>query len=123
MFTKDMTNTAATTQCTGTRYAVNADDPIEGTDLHHTGPCPVHHGRVVARTYAGVFGRLFWTAECATCCAVLNSGHHYRTVEHAQAEADRHNLREHGRPATAQDYADIQRAAEVAAGVEPVEPW
>lgn len=28
--------------CTGTRYLVNDDAPDEGTDVHHTGPCPVH---------------------------------------------------------------------------------
>ena len=29
-------------RCTGHRYLVNADDPSEGTDIHHDGPCPVH---------------------------------------------------------------------------------
>lgn len=28
--------------CSGVAYPVNADDPTEGYDVHHTEPCPVH---------------------------------------------------------------------------------
>lgn len=29
-------------ECSGRRYDVNPDDPSEGQDVHHDGPCPVH---------------------------------------------------------------------------------
>lgn len=39
--------------------------------------------------------RSYWLASCQECGVVLNSGHHYPTLELAQAEADRHNEKEH----------------------------
>lgn len=43
-FTVPMTETSQSSPitCSGTVYAVNPDDPTEGVDIHHDGPCPLH---------------------------------------------------------------------------------
>lgn len=40
-------------------------------------------------------GKAFYLAVCTPCLAGLNSGHHYRTLEDAQAECNRHNSTHH----------------------------
>jgi hypothetical protein len=54
------------------------------------------NAHLVARTYKS--GRAFFTVECDTCLAVLNSGHHYdadRDRGHAEKLAEDHNLANH----------------------------
>lgn len=49
---------------------------------------------VVPRTYCAS-GKRYYTAECVDCGLVLNSGHHYRDMDSAQRECDRHNEKQH----------------------------
>ena len=61
-----MTSTPTAPACSGTPYPVNPDDPSEGSDVRHDGPCPAHPTpppgvtveRRPAEQYAAEFARV-----------------------------------------------------------------